>query len=96
MKPRVSFTVLGEKSCAANSNHRSINSPTVAVVRADNPRSASVIISLSDRCASRLPPCTVLLAYRFLFVTGSVPRKTRNSQASPRGRMKPFLQISSS
>ena len=59
MNPRVSFTVLGEKSGAAKANHASSSSPTVALLRAVSPRSASVIISAITRCASRLPPRTV-------------------------------------
>ena len=62
MKPRVSFTVFGEKSPAACSNHASISSPAVALVRTERPRSASVTISFSTRWASRLPPRTVRVA----------------------------------
>ena len=62
MKPRVSFTVEGEKSPDAISNHASSNSPTVALRRTASPRSASVIISFSTRCASRLPARTVRVA----------------------------------
>ena len=73
MKPRVSFTVDGEKSPDAISNHPSSSSPTVALRRTASPRSASVIISFSTQRAYRLP------------VTGSAARWTLSSQASPVG-----------
>ena len=50
-----------------------VGSPTVAVVRTVRPRSASVTISASAVCASRLPPRTVRVAYRFLPVKATSP-----------------------
>jgi hypothetical protein len=57
--PRVSLAPFGEKPGDAWANHSSSNSPTVALVRANDPRSASATNPTTARCASRFPPRNV-------------------------------------
>jgi hypothetical protein len=55
MNPRASLTVVGEKSRAANSNQRSSNSPTVALVRTERPRrqTRTALVDQERPCAYR-------------------------------------------